>query len=55
VVWEIVVVDRLPRPWPSAKSLVQRGVPLKVAARYATVRRQMSPKGLARKARAQRN
>lgn len=55
--WVITVVDRN-GSWRNAtgKALVtEAGVPLRVAARWATVRRTMSARGLKRKAREARN
>lgn len=51
----IVVVDRLPQPMPPAKMLVSLGVPTPIVARWARVRRAISPDGLARKVRESRN
>lgn len=53
--WTIVIVDFVGKPWPPARALVQVGVPLAIAARYETVRREMSPAGLRRKLRDMRN
>lgn len=53
----ITVVDTIPLwKWrhATAKTLVACGVPLPVAARWERVRREMSPRGLARKARENR-
>lgn len=44
-----------PKPWPPLARVVDIGVPLSVAQRYAGVRRGMSPKGLARKSNETRN
>lgn len=58
--WIIVVVDAHGRLRRTARlgapaCLVASGVSVQTAARWAQVRRQMSPKGLARKLRAVRN
>jgi hypothetical protein len=53
----IVVVDTIGK-WhkaPAADLVRRAGVPLTVAARWQKVRRQMSPAGLKKKAREQRN
>jgi hypothetical protein len=44
----ITVVDRIDKPWPPSKQLVETGVPLKVAREYDVIRRRMSPRGLKR-------
>lgn len=46
--WQIVVVDRIPKPFPPVRQLVEIGVPVSVATRYEKVRREMSPAGLKR-------
>lgn len=54
--WIIVTVDRNPKKWPTAKDLMElKGLSLRVAYRWAMVRRQMSPKGLRRWAHEHRN
>ncbi len=51
----ITVVDSNPKPWPLSHELVAVGVPLKVAAEYDRIRREMSPAGLRRKIKLVRN
>jgi len=54
----IDVVNRNERDWKrpdGAKGLVRAGVPPTVAARWVRVRREMTPAGLRRKLKAQRN
>lgn len=54
--YRVVVVDRWSaRGLPSARKMVESGLPVKVAARWEKIRREMSPAGLKRKAREQRN
>lgn len=53
--YEIVVVDQNPKPFAGARGLIEAGVPPKVATTWVQVRRTMSPKGLAKKARENRN
>lgn len=53
--YEIVVVDTVTRPFPPAKRLVQAGVPVSVAARWAQVRRELSPTGLKRQLKDRQN
>ena len=51
----IVVVDQIPKPFSGARGLIASGVPPKVATAWVQVRRTMSPKGLAKQARENRN
>ncbi len=48
--WEIAVIDANSKRWPSATKLVEVGVPLRIARRYARVRRDMTA-GLRRRVR----
>lgn len=48
--YRIVVVDQWsPRPLPSARAMIDAGLPVGVIARWIKVKREFSPKGLARK------
>jgi hypothetical protein len=48
--YRITVVDRWSsRTFPSARTMIEAGLPVSVAARWVTVRREMSPAGLKRK------
>ena len=54
--WLIVVVDTIKKPWPSAARLVSEvGTPPSIAAKYAVVRRELSPAGLKRKLKVLKN
>lgn len=56
---EIVVVDTIKKPWPrgldAVKQLTANGVPLKTAMEWLGIRKHMSPQGLRKWARENRN
>lgn len=54
VSYDIVVLDTITKPFPSAAQLIETGVPLRVARRWAKVRRAMTV-GLKRELRERRN